>query len=468
MNRDTRRQESTAEAERWTVASLYISLGAKLDQVCDILGADASKFQEKNYRDIYTAMLELSAEGVAIDGGAMFGKLKNSEALQEIPTLCQGIETSAHAEHHAKAVLKHWQRRQLESAARWLEVEAKGTGDPLDIIAGIEKLTMETTQGAHGAEVIGAKDGAAAGVVYLEKLASAGGKITGVGCGIEGVDKLTHGFQENNLIILAARPSVGKTAFALNVAHYAAIMQNRPVLFISLEMGVEELWVRMLSIAGGLDVQKVKSGFLAKSEIKKARAIQSGLEGSPLSVIDQADTTIHAIRSAVRTFARKHPDGIVMLDYLQLINSGDAGRKQRYEVVGEQSRMLKGMAKETRLPIMVLAQLGRDSEQEPDGYKMMKHLRESGNIEQDADVIIILHRPNEPKDKDKPNDHGGAVTITIAKHRNGPIGSVLLNFDKIEQRFTDEGGAFMCREYAAAPAVDAEPFDEYTEDENLF
>ncbi|MDZ7618870.1 MAG: replicative DNA helicase, partial [Patescibacteria group bacterium] len=256
-----------------------------------------------------------------------------------------------------------------------------------------------------------------------------GGEGTGVPTGFTDLDKLTGGVHRSELIILAARPSMGKTALATNIAEHVAIHENVPTLFVSLEMARVELAQRILCSQGRIDAGKFRSGFLSGAEREQLVRVSNQLSKTPLFIDDSSTRTVTEIGATARRLKRRHGLGFMVIDYLQLINPDDP-RDPRQEQVAKMARRLKGLARELEIPILCLAQLNRQAEMGREGHRpRMSHLRESGAIEQDADVIMFIHR-EEYYNRDDESARGKGEVI-IAKQRNGPTGDVELAwFDK--------------------------------------
>lgn len=262
--------------------------------------------------------------------------------------------------------------------------------------------------------------------------------ITGIPTGFTDLDKMTKGLQRSDLIILAARPSVGKTAFALNVAQKVGVAANEVVAIFSLEMGAEQLVTRMMSTEGHIDAEKMKTGFFEGEDWEKMSGAMSSLAQARIFIEDTPTVTVHDIRAKCRELVKQHGSlGLIVIDYLQLISgqSGKGGGKgNRQEEVSEISRELKQIARDLNVPIIALSQLSRGVEQRQDKRPMMSDLRESGSIEQDADIVAFLYRDDY---YDKESTKKNIVEMIIAKHRNGPLGTVELAFLKQFGKFAN-------------------------------
>jgi replicative DNA helicase len=274
----------------------------------------------------------------------------------------------------------------------------------------------------------------------IEALMSQPGMVTGVPTGFEDLDRLTSGFQPSDLIILAARPSMGKTSFALDIARHASIHANICTAVFSMEMSKEQLGLRMLCAESRVDSQKVRTGYLAKSDWPKLTKASGRLSEAKLFIDDSPALSSLDVRARTRRLAAEHDLGLVIIDYLQLMQ-GNSGTESRQLEVSEISRGLKALAKEMNVPIVALSQLSRAVESRTDKRPMLSDLRESGAIEQDADVVAFIYRDEVYNPE---GDDIGTADILIRKQRNGPIGEVKLHFEKEYTRFynfsRNEGG----------------------------
>jgi replicative DNA helicase len=260
---------------------------------------------------------------------------------------------------------------------------------------------------------------------------------SGVDCGFARLDEQTGGLHPGELIILAARPSMGKTAFALNVAENVAVQQKAPVLFVSLEMSSLELADRLLCSMARVNGHRMRNGTLTPQDRDRLAEKSSALSQSPFFVDDSPSRTMTEIAAAARRIIRRHGNlGLIVIDYLQLIDP-DNPRDPRQEQVARIARRLKGMARELKVPVMCLAQLNRQTEAGKDNIPRLSHLRESGAIEQDADVVMFVHREEYYQRGEAKDQYAGQAQIIVAKQRNGPVGDVDLEFHKDFTRFQD-------------------------------
>ncbi|MCC6487548.1 MAG: replicative DNA helicase, partial [Candidatus Hydrogenedentes bacterium] len=298
---------------------------------------------------------------------------------------------------------------------------------------------------------------------------------TGLPSGFHRLDELLSGFQKSDMIILAARPSVGKTAFALNIASNAAIREKKSVLVFSLEMSKEQLVQRLLCMEGQIDSKRLRTGFLAKSEFPKLQLAAGKLNAAPIYIDDTPNISILELRSKARRHAAQHGVDLLIIDYLQLMRAPGRTESRQTEIA-EISRSVKGIARELRVPVIALSQLSREAEKDDTGAPKLSHLRESGAIEQDADVVLMLSRPPAYKrgggdDEEEQPAHENLIHVNIAKQRNGPTGKLDLMFDRNIQRFKDPAQTGEAPSYAPPPSAVGAPFDSeeaYEEDDTPF
>ncbi|EFR92392.1 replicative DNA helicase, partial [Listeria innocua FSL S4-378] len=260
------------------------------------------------------------------------------------------------------------------------------------------------------------------------------GDITGIPTGFNELDKMTAGFQRNDLIIVAARPSVGKTAFALNIAQNVATKTDENVAIFSLEMGAEQLVMRMLCAEGNINAQNLRTGALTSDDWQKLTIAMGTLSNSGIYIDDTPGVRVNEIRSKCRRLKQETGLGMIVIDYLQLIAGSGRGGENRQQEVSEISRSLKALARELEVPVIALSQLSRSVEQRQDKRPMMSDIRESGSIEQDADIVAFLYREDY---YDREGENDGTIEIIIAKQRNGPVGDVKLAFVKEYNKFVN-------------------------------
>ncbi|MFE7084650.1 replicative DNA helicase, partial [Priestia megaterium] len=312
-----------------------------------------------------------------------------------------------------------------------------------DLLSDAEKTIMEVAQRKNSGAFQNIKDVLVQTYDNIEQLHNRKGDITGIPTGFIELDRMTAGFQRNDLIIVAARPSVGKTAFALNIAQNVATKTDESVAIFSLEMGAEQLVMRMLCAEGNINAQNLRTGNLTEEDWGKLTMAMGSLSNSGIFIDDTPGIRVSEIRSKCRRLKQENGLGMILIDYLQLIQGSGRSSDNRQQEVSEISRALKALARELEVPVIALSQLSRGVEQRQDKRPMMSDIRESGSIEQDADIVAFLYRDDY---YDKESENKNIIEIIIAKQRNGPVGTVSLAFVKeynkfvnLERRFDDGG-----------------------------
>jgi len=406
---------------------------------------DDTMFYREGNRRIYRAMVTLSERGDVIDPLTLSEELSRSGDLQAsggkdyIAFLVDAVPTAANIEYHAKIVREKALRRRLIEVSTAIVSEAfESSASAEDLLDAAEHKIFEVNQsrGAEGFTRI--KELLWPTMERIELLQRGGESITGVGSGFKDLDEITAGFQPSDLIIVAARPSMGKTAFVLNIAQNAALDANVPVAFFSLEMSKEQLVQRLLTSEGRVDAQRLRKGKLHDDEFVRLGRAAGILSHAPIWIDDTPGMSLLEMRSKARRLKVDNNIGLVVIDYLQLMQ-GPAGTESRQQEISYISRSLKSLARELRVPVVALSQRSRAPEQRTGENKrpQLSDLRESGAIEQDADLVMFIYRQemyDGPTDKDG-NSLEGRAEIIVGKQRNGPTGLVNLYFNKTFTRF---------------------------------
>lgn len=428
-----------AEAEASLLGALLIDSDA-IVKIADNLAA-ADFFDKRNER-IYEAIIQLYEHRSAIDVLTLSDRLKNNGYLDSIggpaylTELTNFVPTASHVEQYAEIVAQKAMRRRLIAASR--EIVGLGYDESKqlrELIEEAESRLFEVSQQHIKQDVISLEAILAESFDRLDDLHKDKQKIRGVPTGFKDLDSTLAGFQRSDLVILAARPSMGKTALALNFAHNIAVQASEPVLIFSLEMSKEQLVDRLLSMESGVDAWALRTGNLTDSDFEKIGHAMGTLSEAPIYIDDSPGITLSDLRTKARREAHQRPLGLIIVDYLQLMSGGsrfgnDYGN--RVQEISEISRGLKGVARELNVPVLALSQLSRSVESRSPQIPQLADLRESGSIEQDADVVAFIYREeyyNPETDRKKLAD------ILIKKHRNGPTGGVELYFDNERQRF---------------------------------
>lgn len=423
------------EAEMAVLGSMLVEREAVV-KAADLLQID--DFYKETHREIYSTILKLSNNGVECDVITVSEALKSNPAFAAlggtsiITDLAERVPTALHVEHYAKIVHEKSLLRNLINNARTLMREANSSQLPVnDLIDKAQEQFFSIGLKKARRDFYSAGDLMQGAVETLEQMANSGKMVTGVETGYIELDAMTSGFQPANLIIVAGRPSMGKTTLVLNMAEHMAIEKNTPVVFFSLEMSHQELALRLLCSRAMLSLGEVRRGYLARKNWPRITSSASEIAEAPLYFDFATSPTMLEIRSSARRYAhelsRKNMKlGAVIIDYLQLMR-GDGSQESRQQEISEISRSLKAMARELQIPVLALSQLNRKPEDRSrDGRPQLSDLRESGAIEQDADVVMAIYREEVYK-RDDP-DLKGRAKIFILKQRNGPVGDVNLTF----------------------------------------
>ncbi|MFJ5624485.1 replicative DNA helicase [Peribacillus loiseleuriae] len=407
-------------------------------------------FYRSSHQKVFNAMLKLNDMGKAVDLVTVTEELAAAKTLEEVggvsylSELAASVPTAANVEYYAKIVEEKSLLRRLIRTATNIAQEGYSREDEVESLLGeAEKSIMEVAQRKNSGAFQNIKDVLVRAYDNIEELTNRKGDVTGIPTGFAELDRMTAGFQRNDLIIVAARPSVGKTAFALNIAQNVATKTDENVAIFSLEMGAEQLVMRMLCAEGNINAQNLRTGALTDEDWRKLTMAMGSLSNAGIYIDDTPGVRIGEIRSKCRRLKQENGLGMIMIDYLQLIQGNGRSGENRQQEVSEISRSLKSLARELQVPVIALSQLSRGVEQRQDKRPMMSDIRESGSIEQDADIVAFLYRDDY---YDKESENKNIIEIIIAKQRNGPVGTVSLAFVKeynkfvnLERRMDDAG-----------------------------
>lgn len=427
-------------AEQSVLGSVFISPDS-LIFLADELAPD--DFYKPANKIVFKTMLSLLEKGEPIDATTMVSALTNKGQIKEIGGINYVVElvnstpTSKNVDHYAKLVKeKSTLRKMIANLSDSLSSAYQGDVSIDDIIAKTEKSMLDISNQNTGTGFRNVADILDTHMQMVETRSQTDGVVTGLSTGFVGLDKITTGLHEDNLIILAARPAMGKTALALNIAQYIAVKEKKPVAIFSLEMGAESLIERMLASEGMVEGYHLKTGNLSVEEWHRLVHAQGNLYDAPIFVDDTAGIRISEIRSKARKLAQEMGGlGVIIIDYLQLI-TGSKG-ENRQQVVSEISRELKILAKDLKVPVIALSQLSRAVEQRQEKRPMLSDLRESGSIEQDADIVAFLYREAYYQKEQADSQEANNVTeLILEKNRHGSIGTVKLYFHKEYTKFS--------------------------------
>lgn len=401
---------------------------------------DADDFYDTRHQHIYSAIKALYDDRKAIDVLTLSNQLKAMRWLDEVggpaylTELTNFVPTAAHVESYADLVAEKAVRRRLMQINKDLSALAQDETKKLkDLIEFSEMELMQVGQKQIKQNIVSIEDILEASFERLDALHRDKKKIRGIPTGFKDLDEMLAGLQRSDLFILAARPSMGKTAFQLNLAHNVAVQSKEPVLIFSLEMSKDQLVDRLLSMESGVDAWALRTGNLTDADFEKIAQAMGTLSEAPIYIDDTPGITVGDLRTKARREAHQRPLGLIIVDYLQLMSGGSKYNDgNRVQEISEISRGLKGVARELNVPLIALSQLSRSVESRPDKIPQLSDLRESGAIEQDADIVAFIYREeyyNPETERKKITD------ILIKKHRNGPTGGVELYFDNEKQRF---------------------------------
>ena len=415
------------EAEAACLSSILLSKDALL-KVIEILQVE--DFYIDAHRMIYEAIRELEIKSVPIDlitikqrllDKKQFEKVGEDQALVNI---YRTVSTSANAEYYANRVKELSLRRKLiETCTTIAERSYDTTLDTKVLLDDAEKDIFLITQRRITSDFISLANVLKETLENIGHMYETKRPVTGIAGGFTDLDAMLTGFHPSELIIIAARPSMGKTALALNIANHVALREKQPTLFFSLEMPATQLATRILCIESLIDMQYVRTGQISNEQLRKLVDISGRLEKSPMFIDDTPGLSIFELRAKARRFAQKQKVGLIVVDYMQLIIANS--RLERHQQIAEISNALKQLARELSVPVIALSQLSRAVESRTDQMPQLSDLRESGAIEQDADVVLFIYREEKVK---KETERLGIADIIVAKQRNGPTGRIELRF----------------------------------------
>lgn len=428
------------EAEQSVLGACFLSKYA-LQKACETL-QEESFYSEKNAK-IFSSMVSLLENSTPIDITTVTTELKNKNVLEEIggveylTEIVNFVPTATNIDYYIKSVEESAILRKLiETATEIANTGYETDSDVNETLDNAEKKILNVVKTRKSSEFKSIKEVLIKTEENLEKLAETKGEITGIATGWYDLDKLTAGFHENEFIIIAARPAMGKTAFALNMATHIAMNNKKSVALFNLEMGAEQLAHRILSSLGQIEGYKMRTGNLLNEDWKRLNEATSQLADTNLFIDDTPGITIGEIRSKCRRLASSDKGlSVIIIDYLQLISGGKNYGANRQQEVSDISRSLKTLAMELHVPIIALAQLSRNVEAREDKRPIMSDLRESGSIEQDADIVSFLYRDDYYNKEARREDDISISELIIGKHRNGPTATIELLFKKNTSTF---------------------------------
>ena len=435
-----RKMPQNLEAEMSILGSCFLSAYA-LDKVCEEVTNDM--FYSEANKKIFEAINELHKNKIPLDSTTLINEVEKCENINSIggveylSEVIDSVITAANIDYYIDIVREKALRRKLIEVSTSITTSAfDEESETNDIIDNAEKNIFSVTKARKAGEFKIISDVMKSTQKRLEELAKNDKEITGISTGFYDFDKLTSGLHENELIIIAARPAMGKTAFAVNLAVNAALNSNKNVALFNLEMSAEQLAMRMISAQGSIDQNKLKTGKLEHNDWKKVNEAMSELANTNLFIEDASGISVSEIRAKCRRLATQGNGlGLVVIDYLQLIEGSSRYAGNRQQEVSEISRSLKTMAMELNVPVIALAQLSRSVELRENKRPIMSDLRESGSIEQDADIVAFLYRDDYYNKSAQEQTNISVTELIVGKHRNGNTGTIELLFERNMSNF---------------------------------
>lgn len=427
------------EAEQSVLGALLIEREA-ISKVTEFL--KPIDFYRDAHKVVFETILELYAKNDAIDLITVTEHLRKESKLEAaggvsyVASLANSVPTAANVVYHARIIEEKALLRQLINSATAIAGLGYEANEEVDLILDkAEKMILDVASRKVGKEFVPIKTIILDAFTKIEQLYASKGGITGLSTGFKDLDMLTAGLQASDLILIAARPSMGKTAFVLNIAQHVAVRDKQPVAFFSLEMSKEQLVQRMLCAEATIDASRLRIGQLEDKDWTNLIEGADRLSSAPIYIDDTAGINVVELRSKARRLQQEHGLKLIIIDYLQLMQGNGGGRSEnRQQEISEISRSLKSLARELNLPVIALSQLSRGVESRQTKKPMLSDLRESGSLEQDADIVAFLYR----EDYYNPDtDQKNITEVIIAKHRNGPVDTVQLFFHKQFTKFSN-------------------------------
>ncbi|MBA2574945.1 MAG: replicative DNA helicase, partial [Nocardioidaceae bacterium] len=425
------------QAEQSVIGAMLLSKDAIADVVETLRGAD---FYRPAHELLFEAVLDLYSRGEPADAITVSAELTKAGDLARVGgapylhTLVAGVPVAANAGYYASIVReKAILRRLVDAGTKIVQIGYAGEGDVDDVVDRAQAEVYSVTDKRTSEDYAPLADLMEMTVDELEAIANRDGAMAGVPTGFAELDDLTNGLHGGQMVIVAARPAVGKSTLGLDLARSAAIKHQLPSVIFSLEMSRTEITMRLLSAEGRIPLHHMRNGKMSDDEWTKLARKTGEISSAPLFIDDSPNLTMMEIRAKARRLKQRHDLRLIVIDYLQLMTSGKKVESRQLEV-SEFSRQIKLLAKELDVPVVAICQLNRGSEQRTSKRPLLSDLRESGSLEQDADMVILLHR-EDMYEKESPR--AGEADIIVAKHRNGPTADLVLSFQGHYSRFTD-------------------------------
>ncbi|MDB6021387.1 MAG: dnaC [Pedosphaera sp.] len=435
------------EAEQGVLGCVLISPNDCLGECVEKLKAGFEVFYDLRHQTIFETLVEMYDQRVAIDIITLHDRLKNKQRLEEVGglvylnSLPDTVPSAANLSYYLEIVLeKYVLRKMIQTCTEVVGRVYDHDGEVDTLLDEVERDILRISETRVEGKTDKIKDLVKKAISTIEDYHQRQGMLTGVGTGFADLDKMTSGLHGGEMIVVAARPSMGKTSLAMNIAEHVAIEEKLPVGVFSLEMTSDSLVLRMLCSRSRVNLRNVREGFLAERDFPKLTGAAGKLAAAPLFIDDTSGMSILQLRAKARRMSQQYGIKLIVIDYLQLLHSTARRAENRQQEIADISNGIKSLAKELDVPVIVLSQLNRELEKDKDRKPRLSDLRESGAIEQDADVVALLYKPSRGEDEEAGGGGGEeqdavAVNLLIAKQRNGPTGDVHLTFLKSYTRF---------------------------------
>src|SRR6266702_2302203 len=431
------------EAEQGVLGCVLLAPTECLGECIEKFKSGAEVFYDLRHRTIYEALVEMFDHKEPIDAITLQQRLKDRQQLEAVGGLAylsalpDTVPTAANLGYYLEIVREKFILRKMIQACTDVVGRVYDHEGEVDaLLDEVERDILRISEARVDATTNTSKDLVRKASTTIEDYHQRQGVLTGIGTGFADLDKMTSGLHEGEMIVIAARPSMGKTSLAMNIADWVAVDQRLPVGVFSLEMTAEALVLRMLCSRSRVNLRNITSGFLVNQDFPKLTAAAGKLANAPLFIDDSAGLSILQLRAKARRMAQQYGIKLFVVDYLQLLHSTARRAENRQQEIADISNGIKALAKELKVPVIVLSQLNRELEKDKNRKPRLSDLRESGAIEQDADLVALLYKPSSGDDEDSgPEQDAAPVNLLIAKQRNGPTGDINLTFFKSYTRF---------------------------------
>ena len=433
----------SSEAEQGVLGCVLLSPQECLGDCIERFKSGPEIFYDLRHRTIYETLVEMYDKKAAIDLITVQQTLKDKQQLEGVgglaylSSLPDAVPSAANLEYYQEIVREKFiLRRMIASCTEVVGRVYEHEGEVDQLLDEVERDILRISEERTEQRSVTMKDLVHGAINTIEQFHQRQGLLTGIATGFLDLDKMTSGLHEGEMVVIAARPSMGKTSLAMNIVEHVAVDLRLPVGVFSLEMTAESLVLRMLCSRSRVNLRNIRDGFLAERDFPKLTGAAGKLAASPIFIDDTPGLSILQLRAKARRMAQQYGIKLFVIDYLQLLHSTARRAENRQQEIADISNGVKALAKELKVPVIVLSQLNRELEKEKNRKPRMSDLRESGAIEQDADVVMMLYKPNAGDEEDGAQEQDGVpVTLVIAKQRNGPTGDVPLTFLKSITRF---------------------------------